>query len=132
MGKKTKEHNKKVAARRQTLGNPITRKAVTFAAHGGVVRELQQASTEEQIETLNSTVAPTKPNKLRDALMKNAPKEIDKAIRQFRKEGKPVTMESLTEEARNTPSFVAMCQRVGLEMSWFEQLAKERMEINNI
>lgn len=116
----------------QALGNPVARKAVALASRRDVVRTLEQASTEQQIETLSSTVVGQRPSKLRQAIMKKAPREMDKAIRDFQEKGKPVTVETLTKEARNTPSFVAMCERIGLEMSWFDGLAKERMKIHGI
>ena len=137
MGKRDRERieriqrgeEKSIAA--QILSNPISRRAAAFASRRSVIKTLEQASTEEQIETL-STVAGQKPDKLRQALMQNAPKEMDKAIRKFQKKGKPITVESLTEEARNTPSFVAMCKKIGLEMSWFDELARERMKAHGI
>jgi len=122
----------------QDISNPVSRigafasRAVALASRKDVIKVLQQATTEEQIETLNDTVAGQRPSKLRQALMKKSPKEMDKAIREFQKSGKPITVESLTEEARDTPSFVAMCERVGLEMSWFEDLARERMKVYGI
>ena len=126
MGRKSREHRERVIA---GLENPIARKAVAVAARGSVIQTLQQASTDEQIDVLSQAAARTRPSKVRDALMRNAPREMDKAIRDFLKQGKPVTVETLTEEARNTPTFVAMCSQVGLEMSWFEELARERMKV---
>ena len=122
----------KVPIASKVLNNPVSRKAVALASRGDVIKTLEQASTEEQIETLDRTVAGQKPDKLRRALMKKAPKEMDKAIQDFLKKGKPVTVETLTEEARNTPSFVRLCEGVGLEMSWFDELAKERMKVHGI
>lgn len=116
----------------QALNNPVARKAVAIASRRDMIRMLEQASTEEQIETLDSTVAGQQPNRLRQALMKKAPVEMDKAIRDFQRRGKPITVTSLTEEAKNTPSFVAMCERVGIEMSWFDELAEERMKVHGI
>jgi len=138
MGRRDKERIERIhrgeekSIAEQILGNPVSRKAVALASRRDVVKTLEQASTEEQIETLNNTVAGQRPNKLRQALMKKAPKEMDKAIREFQKSGKPITVESLTEEARNTPSFVAMCERIELEMSWFDDLARERMKVHGI
>lgn len=136
MGKKKEKHNQKVRERNRRIGigldNPIARKVVAVSARGKVIGELQAASTEDQIDALSRTVATAKPSKLRDAIMKKAPGEMDKAIRKFQAEGKPVTVESLTEEAKNMPSFVRMCRDVGLEMIWFEDLARKRMEVNGI
>jgi len=138
MGRRDKERIERIhrgeekSIAEQILGNPVSRKAVALASRRDVVKTLEQASTEEQIETLNNTVAGQRPNKLRQALMKKAPKEMDKAIREFQKSGKPITVESLTEEARNTPSLVAMCERIELEMSWFDDLARERMKVHGI
>lgn len=110
------------------LADVAERKATAVAAHHDVVRTLQESSTEDQIEALDRTVGRDKPNRLHDALMQKAPAEMDRAIRKFKREGRPITVETLTEEARNTPSFVSMCRNVGLEISWFEELAKKRME----
>jgi hypothetical protein len=126
------EQGKEKSIASQNLSNPIARKAVAIASRGDVIRTLKQATTAEQIETLSSTVAAQRPNKLRRALMKKAPAEMDKAIRIFQKQGRPVTVASLTAEAKSTPSFVAMCEQVGLEMSWFDNLARERMKTHGI
>ena len=138
MGRRNRERVERIKRKKeksiasQLLSNPVSRKAVALASRRDVIKTLEQATTEEQIETLNNTVARQRPSKLRQALMKKSPKEMDKAIREFQKSGKPITVESLTEEARNSPSFVAMCERVGLEMSWFDELARERMKVYGI
>jgi hypothetical protein len=134
MGKKDKEHKKKVAQRnaRLGIGNPIARTAVSFASRGQVVSELRKAGTDDQIDVLNRTVVSQQPSKLRKAIMDKAPKEMDKAIKTLQKQGKEVTVDSLTFESKSTPSFVQMCSDIGIEMSWFEELARKRMEAHGL
>lgn len=103
----------------------VPRKAVAIASRGAVVRELQRASTPDQIATLNATVSPSK---LGNAIMRKAPKEMVKGIREFQKRGKKITVSSLLEEVRTTAGFLEMCERAGVSYKWFEELAKERIE----
>ena len=132
MGKKSKEHRKKVQARNTRLSNPIARKAVMFASRGAVIDELRRAETSDQIDVLNSQVASSRPDKLRSAIANKAPKEMDKGIKKLQKEGKSVSVDALCAEIKITPGFLAMCERVGLDLPWFEKLAKERMEAHNL
>lgn len=128
MGKKAKAHKDKVARRNALLNNPLTRGAVALASRGKVIDELNRASTADQIETLNSTVAGRKPTKLADAIKSKAPREMDSAIKKFRREGREITVASLTAEIKSTPGFLKMCERVGITLDWFEELARQRME----
>ena len=134
MGKKEREHRKKVASRneRMGLGNPIARKMVAAASRQGVVNELRKASTEDQIDVLNRTVAGQHPSKLREAIQKKAPGEMDKGIKKLRKEGKEVTVDILCAEIKSTPGFLKMCENAGLSLEWFESLAKKRMEAHGL
>ena len=130
MGKKKKLHREKVAKRNALLDNPLTRGAVALASRGKVIDELRQASTEDQIEALNGTVASARPDKLRKAIMRKAPKEMDRGIEKLLKYGDgTVTVEKLLAEVRSTPGFLGMCERVGVTLEWFKELAKERMEM---
>ncbi len=132
MGKKTKEHRKRVARRNLLLNNPIGRKALALASRGKVIDELNKASTEDQIEALSGTVAGRNPSKLAKAIMDKAPEEMDKGIKKLQREGREVTAESLTAEIRNTKGFLAMCEKVGVTLEWFEELAKKRMEVHGL
>lgn len=132
MGKKDKEHKRKVQARNAMLNNPVARKAVTFASHGAVIDELRKAGTSDQIDVLNSQVASARPDKLRKAIAGKAPKEMDKGIKKLQKEGKTVSVDTLCAEIKSTPGFLPMCERVGLDLAWFEKLAKERMEAQGL
>jgi len=116
----------------QVLNNPVARKAVAIASKGSVISELQKAGTSDQIDVLNSQVASARPGKLRKAIAGKAPKEMDNGIRKLQKEGKDVTVDSLCEEIKTTPGFLPMCEKVGLSLEWFEQLAKERMEAHGL
>ena len=125
MGKNKKAHKQKVSMRNAMLNNPLARGAVAVASRGKVINELNRSSTQDQIEALNGTVATKSPDKLRSALESKAPSEMDKAIRKFLKEGKTVTVDTLTAEIQSTPGFLSMCERVGLTLEWFEELAKK-------
>ena len=121
---------KSIAAR--LLGSPVARKAVALASKRSVIDELRKAETSDQIDVLNSRVATTRPDKLRKALISKAPKEMDKGIRELQREGKDVTVDALCAEIKSTPGFLTMCGKVGLNLEWFEQLAKERMEAHSL
>jgi hypothetical protein len=118
----------------KALDNPISRKIVATASRQRVISEMTKGSTQDVVSNLDEMVVTGNlaSRKLKESLMRNAPKQMDKAIRDFQKQGKDVSVESLCYEAKNTPEFVNMCARVGLEMSWFEDLAKERMEVNGL
>lgn len=132
MGKRREKHRQKVQRRNTLLNNPVTRGTVALASRGKVIDELNKASTEDQIHVLDSQVASARPDKLRQAITGKAGKEMDKAIVKFQKEGKPVTVDSLTAEIKSTPSFLKMCERVGVTLEWFENLAQERIKKSGI
>lgn len=116
----------------KALNSHVARKAVAFASRGAVVQELRKAGTSDQIDVLNSRVASSHPDKLRKAITDKASKEMDKGIRRLQKEGKVVSVDALCSEIRTTPGFLTMCERVGLNLAWFEKLAKERMEAHGL
>lgn len=138
MGKRDRERRERIERgdelpiAPEKLRNTVVRRALELTARGDVVRELRRASTPDQISALDSLVASGRPDKLRKALMSKAPKEMDKGIRKLQDEGKTVTEEALLEEVRTTPGFLAMCEKVGLSSSWFEELAQERMEAHGL
>ncbi len=109
------------------LNNPIARTTVKIASRSAVLRELSQASTEDQIEVL-SRISLTKVGK---ALMKKAPNEMDKGIRRLQKEGKKVTVKELCREIRESPAFLKMSENAGVPYRWYEELAKERIKGGN-
>ncbi len=110
------------------LRNPIARKAVVIASHGAVVQRLKEASLGEQIEVLGSV----SPSKVGGVIMRKAPAETDRGIRNFQKQGKKVTVGGLLEEVRTTPGFLTMCENAGVTYTWFERLARERMRAHGI
>ncbi len=120
---------KSISEQLRGLSNPIARKAVSFTSRGAVVDTLRRASTADQINILNSTVASSK---LRRTLMSKAPREMDKGIKELQKQGKDVSVDALCEEIKNTPEFLSMCENAGLSLEWFENLAKERMEAHGL
>lgn len=132
MGKKKEKHRQKVQARNAMLNNPVARGAIALASRGKVIDELSRASTEDQIHVLDSQVASARPDNLRQTIISKSGKEMDKAIVRFQKQGKSVTVDSLTAEIRSTPSFLKMCEKVGVTLGWFENLAKERIKKHGI
>jgi hypothetical protein len=126
MGKKAKEHKQKVARRNAMLNNPVTRGAVSLVSRKGVINELSQGDSSHNLQELVGT-GTLKRDRLSAAIKSKAPAEMDKAIKNFKKQGKVISVASLTEEARNDKSFMGMCADVGLNIEWFENLAKERL-----
>ena len=128
MGKasnRKKEHRRLAAL---GLSNPVARKAVAVASRDAVISELKKASTEEQIEVLASV----SPSKVGKAIMRKAPAEMDKGIKELQKKDVPVTVDNLCAEIKSTPGFLTMCEQAGLSLEWFESLAKERMEAHGL
>src|SRR3989304_1837002 len=104
MGKasnRKKEHRRLAAL---GLSNPVARKAVAVASRDAVISELKKASTEEQIEVLASV----SPSKVGKAIMRKAPAEMDKGIKELQKKDVPVTVENLCAEIKSTPGFLTM------------------------
>ncbi len=110
------------------LSNPVIRKAIAVTSKSKVVEELNKATTDEQIEVL-SGISQSKVGK---ALMKKAPKEMDKGIKELQKQGREVTVKELCKEIRETPAFLKMSEDAGVPYKWYEELAKQRMEAKSI
>lgn len=119
---------------RRVTGNPIGRQALKLASRKGVIAELSKGDTTELVGRLDSMVGTgdLSGGKLKAAIMSKAPKEMDKAIKKFQARGKEVTVDALCSEIRSTPEFLSMCERVGLSLEWFEDLAKQRMEAHGL
>jgi len=138
MGRRDRERRDRIQAGMedpmigQVLRNPVARRVLATASKGAVVRELSRGTTSDQVERLGEMMMSGElpSNKLRDALTRKAPKEMDRAIRKFRRRGKEITVDSLCSEIQSTPGFLLMCERAGLTLEWFENLAKERMDAN--
>ena len=81
MGRASNRKKARREAAAAGLSNPIVRKATALATHNKVVKELQSASTEEQLEVLGSI----SPSKVGKAIMKKAPGQMDKGIRKLQK-----------------------------------------------
>lgn len=114
--------------------NPVGRAVLRRASHGGVVKELSKGSTEDQIGRLDSLqgTGELPGGKLAKAIRDKAPGEMDKAIKKFQGEGKEITVDNLCAEIKSTPGFLAMCERAGIALEWFEDLARERMRRHEI
>ena len=118
-----------IAAAKQHLANGNVRSAVTKTVGQVAVKEMSKGSTADQIDRLDRMTGTGElpGGKLRDAIKSKAPSEMDKGIRKLQKQHKEVTVEALTAEAKSTPGFLTMCAKVGIPLSWFEDLARERM-----
>ncbi len=127
MGRESRERRERIQA---GLENPGARTVVAKASHVAVVHQLKSGSVDDQTARLNELreSGELPQSNLRDSITSKAPGEMDKAIRKFTKKGKPVTVDTLCAEAKNNQSFLKMCTGVGLDLSWFENLARERME----
>ena len=114
--------------------NPVGRAVLKKASHGGVVKELSQGTTEDQIGKLDSIrgTGELPGGDLAKAIKKKAPKEMDKGIKKLQKEGKEVTVDALCAEVKSTPGFLQMCNNAGITLEWFEDLAKERMKTHGV
>ncbi len=110
--------------------NPVVKRVAEAVARRSVVKELSKGSVDDQAARLDELRGSGElpQSNLRDSIVSNAPGEMDKAIRKYLKKGKPVTVDTLCAEVRNNQSFLKMCTGVGLDLSWFENLARERME----
>lgn len=99
--------------------------------HTKVVQELSKGSLDKQIGNLSQLSKDVKGfhSKFQEAIYQNAPKEMDKAIIKFIRIGKPVTVESLTAEVRSNKQFLALCAKNNINITYFENLAKERIEV---
>lgn len=131
MGRRDKERIERI---RQGLEDPIARQQVKERSYKGVVRELSRGGIAERIQRLdemvNTGIVAT--NRMGRAIMDSAPAEMDKAIRKFKKEGTLVTVDNLMREIRTDTRFQNLCAHSGVPISWFEQLARERMEANGL
>lgn len=143
MGRAKRERRERVIAgleepispkHKKLLGNPISRLGVKLASREGVVRELSAGDVTDQVARLDSLrgTGNIPGGKLKKALMDKAPGEMDKAIRKYRKQGREITVDLLCEEVKTTPGFLQMCNNVGIELKWFEDLARQRMEAHGL
>jgi len=116
------------------LSSSVSRTAVAVASRSGVIQELQKGTTEDQISKLRELHGTgTLPGrKLKEATMRKAPGEMDKAIKTFRRQGKEITVDTLCHEVKTIPGFLKMCEDVGLDLAWFENQARERMTANGL
>ena len=114
--------------------NPIGRQILKQASHKDVVEELSKGNVTEQMGKLDSMTGTGElpKGKLAQAIKKKAPKEMDKAIKKFKEQGKEITVDSLCAEIKSTPGFLQMCNNAGITLEWFENLAQERMKANGV
>jgi len=119
---------------RRLASNPIGRRILKKASHKGVVEELSKGDVTDQVHRLDSLAGTGElpEGKLAKAIRDKAPKEMDKAIKKFKKRGEEITVESLCAEIKSTPGFLQMCNNAGITLEWFEDLARERMKASGI
>ena len=130
MGRRNRERIERIKA---GLEKP-RRWAIAVVARKGVIEELTEGTTSDQIGRLNELAGTgyLPPSKLKAAIMKKAPGEMDKAIKKFKKEGKEITVDSLLAEVRSERGFLAMCNRVGLNYEWFVELVESKIGRSNV
>ena len=131
MGRRDRERKAQV---KQGILKPFRNTAIKLVARGGVIRELSKGTTTEQIGKLDElgTAGALPDSKLRKAIVDKAPKEMDKAIRKYQKEGRKITVDSLLVEVRSQQGFLDMCNKVGITYKWFEDLALAKMKAHSI
>lgn len=129
-----KEEPIAVQQARKIASNPVGRRILRRASRQGVVDELSKGDVTEQIDRLDSLrdTGELSGNELGRAIRRKAPGEMDKAIRNFRRQGKEITVDSLCHEVKTTPGFLQACDSVGITLEWFENLARERMKANGV
>ncbi len=116
------------------IAGRVAKKVLAVSSRKGVIDELSKGSVSDQTNKLNELVGTgaLPGGRLKRAIMKKSPKEMDKAIKKFQKKGKEITVDSLLAEVRSDKGFLKMCEGVGLDYGWFEKLAKERMEVKGL
>jgi len=133
MGRRNKERIARIQAgeeesissqARRIASNPLGRAILRRAGRQGVIDELSKGDTTQQIANLREAV----PNgRLVEAIKSKAPKEMDKAIKKFKKEGRKISVDTLCAEVRATPNLLAV-----VPLEWFEDLARQRMEVHGV
>jgi len=109
---------------RRIASNPLGRAILRRASRQGVIDELSKGTVSEQIDNLREA---TPHGELAKAIKSKAPKEMDKAIRKFKKEGREISVDTLCAEVKSTPNLLAI-----VPLEWFEDLARQRMEAYGI
>ena len=143
MGRRDRERKQRIQAGeeesiagrvRRLAGNPIGRQILKRASHKGVVEELSKGDVTDQVHRLDSMAGTGElpGGELARTIKSKAPKEMDKAIKKFKKQGKEITVESLCTDIKSTPGFLQMCNNVGITLEWFEDLARERMKASGV
>jgi len=130
-----KELEKRRGRLQKAFDNPILRPVVSRASALAVKKELTEGKTTEEmlggLDTLMSDGVLGR-SALANAIRRKAPGEMDKAIRRFRREGKEISVATLCAEVYADKRFQATCAKVGIPVSWFEDLARARMEVMKI
>jgi len=129
MGKVGRERKERILA---GLEKPISEETRGKARRTGL-KKLQSQSTPKQVDFLADTLhsGHLGAGKLKRQLVKNAPNEMKKGIVRLRREGKTPTVDLLLEEYRNDTGFQKLANEVGLDSTWFENLAEEMIKDGN-
>ncbi len=114
---------------KNVLSNPISRLLVKLRSKQAVIDELSKGTVDDQSKRVNTLIddGVVSGGKARKKLEAKAYQEMNEGIRRFQKQGKPITVSNLLAELRSEPSALKMFENVGLDYSWFEDLARERM-----
>ena len=129
MGKVGRERKERILA---GLEKPISEETRGKARRTGL-KKLQSQSTPKQVDFLADTLhsGHLGAGKLKRQLVKNAPNEMKKGIVRLRREGKTPTVDLLLEEYRKDKGFQKLANEVGLDSTWFENLAEEMIKDND-
>ena len=129
MGKASRERRERVMAGLEKPHRELSEKQRDKAKEIGL-KKLQSQSTPKQVDFLADTLhsGHLRASKLKQELVKNAPKEMKKGVARLHREGKTPTVDLLLEEYNSDASFQKLANEVGLDRSWFENLAEETIK----
>lgn len=133
MGKRDRERVERIKF--GNLFERIRNTGIKLATYGQVKGELLKGDTSDQVNKVNELIGGglLPESKLKKIIMAEAPKEMDKAIKKYQKEGKEITVDTLTAEVEsNKDGFRDLAGRAGLDLDYFRGLAKRRMEAKGI
>lgn len=126
MGKRNRERIARIKAGKETSISESERKLA-----GKMIKTtLSQGSTSAQINRLRSLLntGALSANKLKETIMDNAPKEMEKGIKKGIKEKKEITVEFLMKDFYKEAGFRGLCQEIGLSKDYFIDLAKQKIK----
>jgi hypothetical protein len=122
MGRRDRERIERIKA---GMEDPVYREKVTNTISGAI----QALPTDKQVGILSESLGNGRlqNNRLRNSLETNAPIEMRKGIAKQLKKGITPTVDTLLEEYRGSKSFQKLAASVGLDETWFVQLAEREI-----